>query len=162
MRTNNISPAFKIIIFAVTAIIVGVVCMIAIKTTNEGKAMVNSGTTQIKEMAESYSNIDLSSYDNTNLIGGALVDLIEEVVEEGKSLCIRVRTKSNIAAGDTAFTDYNKAFNGTNALTGAAGVLATQKNVTDNGYINPNAQFTGKVCKDDNKNIIAIVFTQMD
>ncbi len=160
MNTNNISQAFKIIMFAITAIIVCVVCVVAIKTTNEGKAMVNAGTTQVKEMTETYANIDKASYDNTNLIGSALADLINEVVDEKEPICIRVITRSN---GISGFTDYNKKLNSTkNGLDTADGVLFIETNVNDADYINPNAQFTGKIYKDTNKNIIAIEFKQMD
>ncbi len=162
MNTNNISQAFKIIMFAITAIIVCVVCVVAIKTTNEGKAMVNAGTTQVKEMTETYANIDKASYDNTNLIGSALVDLINEVVEEKEPLCIRVITRSN---GSGTGTDYNrKLATGEKALTAETdpGVTVIETDINDVDYINPNAQFTGKVYKDANKNIIAIGFKQMD
>ncbi len=161
MNTNNISQAFKIIMFAVTAIIVCVVCVVAIKTTNEGKAMVNAGTTQVKEMTETYANIDLASYDNTNLIGSALVDFIQEVISEKETVCIRVITRSNQSSSPVAYTDYNKKLNSTTKTLEGDSTSLIETDVNDPDYINPNAQFTGKVYKDANKNIIAIEFTQM-
>lgn len=159
MNTNNISQAFKIIMFAISAIIVCVVCVVAIKTTNEGKAMANAGTTQIKEMTENYSD-SWAGYDNTNLLGSALVDLIEEVIEEDEELCIRVITSSN---GASDGIDYNKDLKSDKSgLENTDGVKTIVTNISEPDYINPNAQFTGKVYKNANKNIIAIEFAQMN
>ncbi len=162
MKTNNMSAAFKIILFAVTAIIVCVVSFIGIKTTNEGKAMVNSGTTQIKDMTEKYSDIDKASYDGANIIGSALKDLIETVIEDKEYLSILVKTNS-----DGSGTYYNYTLTPATGSTGntiAKGSALDKITmvVTNSNYINPNAQFTGKVYRDSNKNIIAIEFDQMD
>lgn len=161
MRTNHISAAFKVILFAVTALIVCVVAFVAIKTTNEGKAMVNTGTTQVKAMAEKYSDIDKASYDNANIIGSSLVDLIETVITEKEYLSIWVKTNANASTG--AYYNYTLT-TATAGNTIAVGTAATSipTDVKSNDYINENAQFTGKVYKDVNKNIIAIEFDQMD
>ncbi len=161
MKTNNISQAFKVIIFAITAIIVCIVCVIAINTTNEGKAMVNAGTTQVKEMTEDYANIDLASYDNTNVIGSALIDLIETTINDSELLSIWVKTNSNATTG--AYYNYTltTASSGNTIAIGTS-LTTIPTNVTSINYINPNAQYTGKIYKDANKNIIAIEFDQMD
>lgn len=163
MKTNHMSAAFKIILFAVTAIIVCVVAFIGIKTTNEGKAMVNSGTTQIKSMTEKYSDIDMASYDGTNIIGSALVELIDSVIDDKEYLSIWVKTNSNPTTG--AHYNYTLTVgtgsSGNTIATGTA-LTSTITVVTNKDYINPNAQFTGKVYRDSNKNIIGIEFEQMD
>lgn len=161
MKTGNISTALKIILLAVSAIVVCVAAFIGIKTTNEGKAMVNAGTTQVKAMTESYSNIDKSSYDNQNIIGSALVDLIETTIAEKETLSIWVKTNSNATNG--AYYNYLLTIApGGNTIAESSALKTITSDSTNNNYINPNAQFTGKVYKDANKNIIAIAFDQMD
>ncbi|HWT74299.1 MAG TPA: hypothetical protein VN258_06230 [Mobilitalea sp.] len=161
MKTNNISTALKIILLAVSAIVVCIAAFIGIKTTNEGKAMVNSGTTQVKAMTESYSNIDKASYDNQNIIGSALVDLIQTTIADKETLSIWVKTNSNATTGVYYNYTLTTAAGGNTIAVGSALTTITT-DATSINYINPNAQFTGKVYKDVNKNIIAILFDQMD
>jgi hypothetical protein len=164
MKTNSLTLVFKIVIFAVCALIVCLIAVIAIKTGNEGKAMVNAGTTQIKSITEKYSDIDNASYDNTNIIGSALDDLIKQTISDKEYLSVRVKTKSNATTG----ADYNYALSttaGANTISNGTSATFLTAVVTDRSsinYINPNAQFTGKVYRDVNKNIIAVEFTQMD
>jgi uncharacterized protein YceK len=160
MRTNNLSEAFKLVFLAVVAILVCIGSVLAIKTANEGKAMANAGTTQIKDMSQNYADIEMASYDGENLIGSALVDLIEDVIEEDKYISIKVKTNASLAAG--ACYNYTLSTSSTgNTITKITPAKSVPTASSDIDYINETAQFTGKVYKDMNKNIIAIEFTQM-
>ena len=156
------SNAFKIILLAITAIIVCVVAVMGVKITNEGKTMTNSGTTQIKAATGEYQNVSLAIYNNESVLGEDLVTLIEETIDKEEYLSISVQTLASASV-----TSYN--YEATPDTTGykitalATSTTAPPKpttSVSAPNYINPNAQFLGTVYKDINNNIVYIAFVQ--
>lgn len=150
------STAQKILLFAVGALILAFFVVIGITTATEGQKIANSGTTQAKEVSNEYSEIDRTVYDNTDILGSTLTDLIGTVVEEDEELAIGVHTN---ASANSVFTYYNYSRND-KSITEQATKTPVPTEITSPNYINPNAQFRGKVYKDANNNIIAIEFTQ--
>lgn len=161
MRTNNMDTLTKFFLIAISIIAACLLAFFIVTTVNEGKTMSNSSTTQIKDVATKYSDIDRSSYDNTNILGGVLKDLIETAIEDKEELSIWVKTNSNPTTG--AYYNYvlTVATAG-NTISATSALTTITTDVKNSNYINPNAQFLGKVYKDANKNIIAIEFAQVD
>ncbi|HHU72967.1 MAG TPA: hypothetical protein GXZ21_13200 [Clostridiales bacterium] len=167
MKTNNMNDATKILILVSTVIIVCVLCAVGFKMVNEGKSSINASTNNLNNMTSQYSDIDLAIYDGANVQGSEVVNLIRTAIESEKYLAITVKTK---AASE--YVDYNYDFSdpdetsvkepslSANPKTGSADTQITDKKSQKN-YINPTAQFTGKVYKDANGIIICIKFTQI-
>lgn len=154
---NKITDITKIIIFASAVIVICGMCALGFKMMNEGKSAINNGTNQFNTMATDYNDINLSSYDRSNISGSEVTDLITKTIEKNSELAIRVITK----AGTT--TSYNRDVTGTapNFTIGDTQTTTTISTVTTaNDYINPAAQFYGKVYKNPNGIIIVIEFSQ--
>ncbi len=149
------STAQKILLFAVGALVLAFFVVIGITTATEGQKIANSGTAQAKEVSNEYSEIDRTVYDNTDILGSTLADLIDTVDEKDEELAIGVHTNAN-TAGDFTYYNYTRTDKKITEVT----TKTIPTLISDPDYINPNAQFRGKVYKDANNNIIAIEFTQ--
>lgn len=168
MKTNNMSDATKVLILVATVIVVCVLCAVGFKMVNEGKSSVNASTNNFNNMTSQYSDIDLAIYDGANVQGSEVTNLVRKAIENKSYLSITVNTK---ASAEDVYKDYNYEFKAPNSTTNTEASLgdiikdtADSQLITDkksSDYINPAAQFTGKVYKDANGVIICIKFTQI-
>ncbi|NLP34808.1 MAG: hypothetical protein GX359_06365 [Clostridiales bacterium] len=171
MKTNNMADATKVLILVATVIVVCVLCAVGFKMVNEGKSSVNASTNNFNNMTSQYSDIDLAIYDGANVQGSEVTNLIRNAIESKDYLSIRVKTK---AAKN--YKDYNYEFvEPDNSGAGSSGIkyallddyIGTdadsqlESDKAEKEYINPSAQFAGKVYKDANGIIICIEFTQI-
>ena len=167
MKTNYLSDAAKILIFAATIIVVCVLCAIGFKTANEGKSIVSSGTSQLNAMSSDYQDVNKSIYDGSTILGSELVSMIKKTVEKGEYLSIVVQTLSS-----STVTHYNYQHTATTTAGVTTHVISNTSSTTfetkvtnqkgDPDFINPSAQFLGTVFKDENNNVICIEFKQQD
>lgn len=166
MKLNNLSEAVKILIFAATVIVVCVLCAIGFKTTNEGKSVVSSGTSQLNSMSSEYQDVNKSIYDGSTILGSELTNMIKKAIEKNEYISIVVKTLAN-----TSGISYNYSHITTKNPDGSVNHSISPKGtpepldsiVTDKSnvnYINPSAQFLGTVYKDINNNVICIMFEQ--
>ena len=152
---------FKLIVIAVTALVVCILAYFMITTTNEGKSMATGGTTQIKGAAAGYQDISKSIYDGNTLLGDAVVDLIEYSIEEEQYVSIVVQTLANPTGAHYNYTHIVTTNKHSISLTGTPTPLTTvTEDKSSINYINKGAQFEGEVFKDVNNNVVAIVFEQ--
>jgi hypothetical protein len=151
------STAQKILLFAVGALVLAFFVVIGITTATEGQKIANSGTAQAKEVSNEYSEIDRTVYDNADVLGSTITELINKVIDEDEELAIIVKTNANITG-----VEYNYDMSTTKpyTITELTSKSKSPTVITDPSYINPDAQFRGKVYKNANNNIIAIEFTQ--
>jgi len=168
MKTNNMADSTKVLILVATVIVVCVLCAVGFKMVNEGKSSVNASTNNFNNMTSQYSDIDLAIYDGVNVQGSEVTNLIRNAIESQDYLSITVKTK---AAKN--YKDYNYEFNEPDEddsySKGSLGDKPIDKAVneqlikdkSEDDYINPTAQFSGKVYKDANGIIICIQFTQI-
>lgn len=169
MKVSNMADSTKVLILVATVIVVCVLCAVGFKMVNEGKSSVNASTNNFNNMTSQYSDIDLAIYDGANVQGSEVTNLIRNAIENKDYLSIRVKTKAA-----STYKDYNYEFVEP-STSGSSGIkyaslddyIGTQVNAqlsnnkADNEYINPSAQFAGKVYKDANGIIICIEFTQI-
>lgn len=155
MRINYISDNVKIIIFAATIIIVCVLCAVGFKAAKEGKSATTIGTEQLNAMTAEYSNIDISVYDSSTILGSELINLIKKIIEKKVYLSIVVKTL------ESSRTDYNYVYDSENHTLATEGTKIIETSKARGSYINKGAQFKGTVRKDDNNNIICLWFEQL-
>lgn len=169
MKTNHVSEAVKLLIFAAAVIIVCVIVVIGFKTTNEGKSISNAGTSQLNAATSEYQDIAKSIYDGSTILGSELTSMIKKSIERNDYISIVVKTL-NDTANDTAGTSYNynhiyDSSKGTHSISNT-GSPAPAKEITKDkdkpSYINPSAQFLGTVYKDVNNNVICLEFVQQE
>jgi len=145
MNVNRITDVTKIIIFAATIVVVCVMVALGFKIVNEGKASITNGTSQYNDMAAEYSDVKLASYDNSDVLGSEVRNVILKQIEKKTSVTITVKTLAG--AGVT--------YNATPGATPTPPLTATSVE-----YINPTASFTGKLTKNANGVITNVTFTQ--
>lgn len=167
MKLTNLSEAVKILIFAATVIVVCVLCAIGFKTTNEGKSVVSSGTSQLNSMSSEYQDVNISIYDGSTILGSELTSMIKKAIEKDEYISIVVKTLANrtgvaynynlVTTEAAGSRTYSISSTGTpNPLNS----IIIDKSSFD--YINPSAQFLGTVYKDINNNVICILFEQQE
>ena len=161
MKTNHINDVTKVLILVASVIVVCIICAIGFKIVNEGKSSVNASTNNLNNMTSQYQDIDKAIYDGATVQGSEVTNFIKRVLNSEEYLSVVVKTKAN-----TSGVEYNYDFN-ENVSTNTAPALGT-KNTNEltelkssSNYINPSAQFLGKVYKDANSVIICIEFTQL-
>ena len=154
MGTGNISAAFKIVIFVITAIIVCAVCAAAISTANSGRAIADSSTSGINKIAAQNASITETQYDRNSLLGSEIVSLIEDSVENKDELSIIVKT----LRGSTQH--YNYDYNDGTKTISPGGRTAFQTDISGDDYINRNSLYLCTVIKDRNGSIIGLRFEQ--
>jgi hypothetical protein len=164
MKINFLSDASKILIFAATIIVVCVLCAIGFKTANEGKSIVSSGTSQLNAMSSEYQDVNKSIYDGSTILGSELVSLIKKTIEKEEYISIVVQTLSGNTVAHYNYT-HQESSEGVHTIS-ENGTPSPRKTVSDDkadeDYINPSAQFLGTVYKDENNNVICILFEQQD
>ena len=149
------SGLFKLVVIATLAIITCIICYILLTINNDGKNLASTGTKQLKEVGNNYSNVAASTYDGNTILGRELVRFIEDTIERGDYLSIVVRTL------ESSRTDYNYTYNNTIDTLSEGGTTIIEVSKAQGSYINRGAQFLGSVKKDKNQNIICIWFEQM-
>ncbi len=154
MKIGNISAALKIVLFVISVIIVCSICAVAIRTTNSGKALVSSSTSQIMEMASKNSDMLVTTYDDATILGSELVTLINDTIENKEKLSIVVQTLQS------SRTDYNYIYNLESNSVSAGGTTEIQESKAQSNYINRDSLFLCKVKKDENDIVICLWFEQ--
>lgn len=165
MKTNFMSDASKLLIFAATIIVVCVLCAIGFKTANEGKSIVSSGTSQLNAMSSEYQDVNKSIYDGSTILGSELASMIKKTIEKGEYLSIVVKTLADANAGGTHYNYHHTDTDGVHTISNhetASIAMTVTDSKSDTNYINPSAQFLGTVYKDENNNVICIMFQQQD
>ena len=156
MMINQMSNALKIILLGISFLIVCMVCVIAIKVSNEGRELTNSGTRQIKAAAEGQSDIAVTAYDGNSLFGSDLTVLLQNTIEQKDYLSIVVITLEG------SRTDYNYMYDSSKSTISEGGTKILEENKGKGAYINPGGEFMGTVKRDVNKNCICIWYEQID
>jgi hypothetical protein len=167
MKTNNLSEAVKLLIFAAAVIIVCVMVVIGFKTANEGKSITSAGTSQFNAMSSEYQDVSKSIYDGSTILGSELESMIKKSIEKDEYISIVVETLANTSGTHYNYTHVSTTTAGvTSHSISSTGTPSAQTTVTDDksnpNYINPSAQFLGTVFKDLNNNVICILFTQQE
>lgn len=162
MKTNFLSDAAKILIFAGTIIIVCVMVVIGFKTANEGKSITNAGTSQFNQMSSEYQDVSKSIYDGSTILGSELESMIKKSVEKEEFISVVVETLANPSGAHYNYT-HSVSTAGVHSIAATGTPLKTvTDNKADMNYINPSAQFLGTVFKDANNNVVCILFKQQE
>jgi hypothetical protein len=140
--------SLKGLILAAGVIITCIIIGLGFYVSREVKNTSNNGAGQISSMNSEYQDVNLALYDGLRVSGAEITDLI----------------------GTTDFSAYQNleikiitGENGTGKIYNKASVEASTFSFSKKGdkdYINPTAQFLGKVEIDKNNIIKSITFTQ--
>lgn len=153
-----LSTATRALVIGVAVIIVCIVCSLALYMSKQGKTAINTGTNQYNKMMEEYQELDRAMYDSLEVSGNEVRLLIERLIGQEEYTAIRVKTKA------TDYVCYNYYYNPEdNTISKAEDkpfLLETTKEKGADHYINPQADFVGKVIKNANGTIICIDFVQ--
>ncbi len=161
MKSNHMTDVTKVLILVATVIIVCVLCAVGFKMVNEGKSSVNASTNNLNNMTSQYQDIDKAIYDGSTVQGSEVTNFIKKIMSNKDYLAVIVKTKAN-----TTGLHYNYTFTAaTDSVSASLSASTNSNTLTESkssvNYINPSAQFSGKVYKDANNIIICIEFTQI-
>lgn len=145
--------SLKGLILAAGTIITCIVISLGFFISREAKETAANGANQINKLNSEFSESDKVIYDGATVSGSEVVNVIKKMKGEKLGVCV-VTNKSNSFYGyrfdaasgelkETVDNDYR------NACTS-----------TSEQYINPYANFQGKLIRDKNDVITGIVFTQ--
>lgn len=153
MRKSNISNALKGLLIAAGVIIVCILIALAFGIVRNGKNYTNNGNNQFSSMMSPYDDLEISSYDGLAVSGTEVKTVIAKFVDE--SLSIKVYTKENLLNEKNGVTETNKLY----TIYDSTHKVIDEDKVSPN-YINPLANFTGKVYRNENNIIYMIEFKQ--
>ncbi|MBC7958952.1 MAG: hypothetical protein H7X94_03710 [Vallitaleaceae bacterium] len=130
---------------------------IAFLVFNMAKEGTMNGANKIQDMNAQIADSDMTIYDDEETSGSEVVNVIRKF--KGDYLGIQVKTGKN--TGGTWY-GYNVTLSSDVGTIGAAATSSVTNAIdeTNNQYVNPNGKFMGKVYRDSNGAVVAIVFTQ--
>lgn len=154
----GLTTATRALVIGVAVIIVCVVCSLALYMSKQGKTAINTGTNQYNKMMEDYQELDRAMYDGLEVSGNEVGLLIERLVSQKEYTAVRVKTKASDFVCYNYYYDEQK--NAISKEAEAGFLLATTQEKGADHYINPQADFLGRVIKNANGTIICIDFVQ--
>ncbi|HHT97958.1 MAG TPA: hypothetical protein GXZ90_08715 [Clostridiales bacterium] len=146
--------SLKGLLLAAGVIITCIVVSLGFYISREANAAATSGVGQISRMNKEISESDKSMYDGLVVTGAEVINAIKKNRKEDVAVVVETKKAGRVS--------YNRVLSGDDSSIGgesSASVVEAQ-NITNNNYINQNAQFVGTVIRDVNDTIIAIKFVQ--
>jgi hypothetical protein len=163
MKTKNSDITVKIFLVVVSVILVGLIIAWSTGVFKDKRNDLNKGTEKIDTVLASVADFDMLYYEGKTIRGETLEELISEIQEKDLEVGIGVRT---LASGSGTYKFYNYSMvigsdgdKSENKL-GSEEEATTSTDVTKPDYINPSGKFKGELVKDNNDNIIGLVFIQ--
>lgn len=146
--------ATKAIVIAASIAITLAIVTIGFFVLGTGRDIANDGMSDLTNMANSVADDQYTRYDNMDVSGSQVINLIRNVESSGDYIAINVKTKrADVWYVYDASADENN-------LTSASGDLDAALDVENVNYINKTAMFRGKVERDSNGRIARITFDQ--
>jgi hypothetical protein len=134
-------------------IITCIIISLGFYIAREASDTASSGTGQINELQAEFSDMSKTIYDNTEVSGSEVINVIRKFSDE--MLGVRVETKKNTSYYIYQFNDADGSLKSPSALD-----YKTAQNVTNSNYINPTGRFLGSVVRDENGTITGLAFVQ--
>lgn len=145
--------SLKGLMLAAGIIITCIIISLGFYIAREASDTANSGTGQINEMRAEFENTSKTMYDNTEVSGSEVLNVIRKFSDE--TLAVRVQTKKST-------TFYNYQINeGDGSIRDSSNAdYKSAQVVTNDSYINPTGRFLGSVIRDANGTITGLSFVQ--
>ncbi|MDD6037497.1 MAG: hypothetical protein PUD20_01670 [bacterium] len=145
--------SLKGLMLAAGIIITCIIISLGFYIAREASDTASSGTGQINEMQAEFENTSKTMYDNTEVSGSEVINVIRKFSDE--TIGIRVQTKKN-----TSFYNY-QIDEGDGSIKALSTVdYKSAQVITNSNYINPTGRFLGSVIRDANGTITGLSFVQ--
>lgn len=145
--------SLKGLMLAAGIIITCIIISLGFYIAREASDTASSGTRQISELQEEFTDASKTMYDNTEVSGSEVINVIRKFSDE--MLGIKVQTKKNTSYYNYQFSDADGSL-GQRAATD----YKTAQVATNTNYINPAGRFLGNVIRDANGTITGLFFQQ--
>jgi len=146
--------ATKAIIIAASIAITLAIVTIGFFVLGTGKDIANDGMSDLTNMANSVADDQYTRYDNMDVSGSQVINLIRSVENSGDYIGV------NVVTGKGSDVWYVYEAKDIDNLSSASGNLDDALDVEHVTYINKTAMFRGKVERDSNGRIARITFKQ--
>jgi hypothetical protein len=145
--------SLKGLMLAAGIIITCIIISLGFYIAREASDTASSGTGQINELQAEFSDMSKTMYDNTEVSGSEVINVIRKFSDE--MIGVKVQTKKNTSYYIYQFNDGDGTLKSPSSLD-----YKTAQNVTGNNYINPTGRFLGSVVRDANGTITGLSFVQ--
>lgn len=145
--------SLKGLMMAAGIIITCIIISLGFYIAREASDTASSGTGQINELQAEFADTSKMMYDNTEVSGSEVVNVIRKFGDE--MLGVKVQTKKNTSYYIYQFNDKDGSLKNTSTLDYKSAQVATNIN-----YINPTGRFLGTVVRDANGSITGLTFVQ--
>lgn len=152
MKTKRSELVVKILLAAITVVLVGLLIAWMAGLFKDKKQDLNSGTQKIDDAINSMADFDLQVYDGNTISGETLTELISDYKSKDVKVSIWVHTL------DTTDTYYNYSYTSSNL--GAVAIATPPASKATAGYITPSGNYLGEILKNSNDEIVCLKFTQ--
>ncbi len=145
--------SLKGLMLAAGIIITCIIISLGFYIAREASDTASSGTRQISELQEEFTDASKTMYDNTEVSGSEVVNVIRKFQDEMLGICVQTKKTT---------TYYNYRFSESDGSLGqqAATDYKTAQSATSVNYINPTGRFLGTVVRDANGTITGLYFQQ--
>jgi hypothetical protein len=145
--------SLKGLMLAAGIIITCIIISLGFYIAREASDTASSGTGQINELQAEFSDMSKTMYDNTEVSGSEVINVIRKFSDE--MLGVKVQTMKNTSYYIYQFNDGDGSLKSASSLD-----YKSAQSVTSSNYINPTARFLGSVVRDANGTITGLTFVQ--
>lgn len=157
------TPLVKGIIIGVSLFLLVAVLTITLFAFNIGQDSSKSATQELNTVNTDMKEQKLLVYDNMEMSGSQVMNSIKKMENDGKGNKIGIQVKTGANTGGVWYYNTFTGGDGTGTLTAGNGEKTLSKaydTSNQTNYINPSGNFTGKILRDNNNTIRAVIFTQ--
>ena len=145
--------SLKGLLLAAGTIITCVVISLSFFIAREAKNTANNGANQINQLNAEFIESDKTIYDGATVSGSEVINVIKKFADE--KIAISVKTNKGVTYYGYCIDEKNG-----DITTASSADVKNAYEVGHNNYINPYGRFMGKLVRDKNNVITAIVFEQ--
>ena len=157
------TPLVKGIVVGVALFLLVAVLTIVIFAFNIGQDASKASTQELNTITTDMNEQKYLVYDGMEMSGSQVMNSIKKLENDGKGNKIAVQVKTGANTSGVWYYNTFTGSNGSGTLTPGGGEQNLTKAYDTNNqlnYINPSGKFVGKVLRDNNNTIRAIIFTQ--
>jgi hypothetical protein len=146
--------SLKAILIGAGVVITLIVVSIGFLLMRSGQSTAQTAIGKLDQINVEMADSQYTMYDDMDVRGSEVVNVLKKFKDE--YIGVQVITKKN--TGGEWYINVANTITGT--LTATSNDISDAMDEKSNEYINPNGKFKGKIVRDANGSVMAIIFTQ--
>lgn len=125
----------------------------------QAQGITKSASEKVNQVGIEIEEAEFTMYDHTKVSGTEVVNVVRKYQDE--RIGIQVETKKNASSADEWFGYTITSSDGTYEIgSSSSSDIDELIDSSNNNYVNPNGQFLGEIIRNENNNIIGLIFEQ--